>query len=235
MLFLLYAAMSVFFIGNLVRVVRLVRMPAHLRWELYPIPRGPRAKSSYGGSYMEETEWWNRSMKAGSSGELRFILQEILFMKGIWKHNRSLWIWSWLLHLAFYLLIITAGLATLIAVRESGMLSTSTLGNSTFWTWLPGLVRKSPWLFSILGVAGSAGLIGFRLASPRLRPFTSRAFLLNLCVICALFASGLLSLLISPDTPGSSWLGNQVTGGIGLRPRPPANGCQASGLVIGLT
>jgi len=54
----LIAAISVFLLGNLYRVVKAMRMPVHLRWDLYPIPKGPRDRQRYGGSYFEETEWW---------------------------------------------------------------------------------------------------------------------------------------------------------------------------------
>jgi nitrate reductase gamma subunit len=201
MLSLFYAALSVFLIGNLVRFVRILRMPAHLRWELYPIPRGPRERARYGGSYMEETDWWTRSMRVESSGELGFILREIFLFKGVWDHNRPLWIWSWLLHQAFFLLLGTIGLAILAAILDINILSETIPKGSISIAALSGLVRICSWLFTLCGVAGSAGLIVLRLASSRLRPFTSRAFLLNLFVILAIFTTGLLSLLWNPETP----------------------------------
>ena len=53
---LLGAAIAIFIAGNLYRVLKILRMPAHLRWELYPLPHGPRDRQRYGGSYFEETE-----------------------------------------------------------------------------------------------------------------------------------------------------------------------------------
>jgi hypothetical protein len=53
LIYLLYGALGVFVAGNLIRIMRMICMPAHLRWELYPIPKGPRARQSYGGSYLE--------------------------------------------------------------------------------------------------------------------------------------------------------------------------------------
>ena len=35
-----YIAIGVFVLGYACRLVRFARMPAHLRWELYPMPRG---------------------------------------------------------------------------------------------------------------------------------------------------------------------------------------------------
>ena len=56
----LIAAISIFVLGNLCRVVKAMLMPVHLRWDLYPIPKGPRDRQRYGGSYFEETEWWTK-------------------------------------------------------------------------------------------------------------------------------------------------------------------------------
>ena len=115
-------------------------------------------------------------------------------------HNRPLWIWSLLLHLAFYLLLATAAWA-LIVVLAGGGHRLPESGDPASSTWMVGLARISSWIFPILGIAGSGGLIVWRLASPKLRPYSTRGFLLNLWIILALFATGLSSLLAGPDTP----------------------------------
>ena len=43
-------------IAYTVKVVKVARMPMHLRWELYPVPHEIGHK--YGGSYYEELDWW---------------------------------------------------------------------------------------------------------------------------------------------------------------------------------
>jgi hypothetical protein len=96
--FLLIGAITIFFVGNLYRIVRIVRMPAHLRWDLYPIPKGPRERQSYGGSYFEESNWWTRPAEDGKRGELQFMLNEVLLLRGVWEGFRALWPWSFLLH-----------------------------------------------------------------------------------------------------------------------------------------
>ena len=54
---LVYVAVALFAAGNLYRILRIARMPAHLRWELYPVPKGTAARRRYGGSYFEASEW----------------------------------------------------------------------------------------------------------------------------------------------------------------------------------
>ena len=81
----LIAAISVFLLGNLCRVVKAMLMPVHLRWDLYPIPKGPRDRQRYGGSYFEETEWWTKPIDTGLGGEVAFMLKEVFLLRGVFK------------------------------------------------------------------------------------------------------------------------------------------------------
>ena len=102
---MLRAALAIFLLGNAWRVVRILRLPAALRWELYPIPRGPRERQRYGGSYFEDSEWWTRPATRSLSSEIAYIAAEVLLLKGVWTHHRALWPWSWLLHWGLYALV----------------------------------------------------------------------------------------------------------------------------------
>lgn len=195
---LLYSSLAVFLAGNIVRFVQIAKMPAHLRWELYPIPRGSRGEAGYGASYMEETEWWTRSRRPDRAAELRVILGEVFLLKGVWKHNRPLWVWSWLLHTALYLLIATFGIAGLVSVLEHESPSSISTLESLFRVSGNDVVRLLMWVFSAAGSAGSAGLIAVRLASPRLRRFTSTSFFLNLSVLFLIFTTAGISLFTDP-------------------------------------
>ena len=99
----LIAAMAVFLLGNLCRVVKaMLLMPVHLRWDLYPIPKGPRVRQRYGGSYFEETEWWTKSIDTGLGGEVAFMLKEVFLLRGFFENFRALWVWSLLLYWGLY-------------------------------------------------------------------------------------------------------------------------------------
>ena len=37
--------------------------PLHVRWELYPVPH-EGSKTVYGGSFMEEKDWWTQPLRA---------------------------------------------------------------------------------------------------------------------------------------------------------------------------
>src|SRR5512145_1364405 len=83
---LIYIAALVFLVGIMGRIARIAGMPAHVRWELYPIPDG-------------------------AAGKIRMMLAEVFLMEGVRRHHRALWIWSWAFHLALYLLIAVAALS----------------------------------------------------------------------------------------------------------------------------
>ena len=70
-------AIIVFLAGNALRIVRFVRLPLPLRWELYPIPKGPRERQQYGGSYFEESEWWEHPQPKDQVSQLSFVLREV--------------------------------------------------------------------------------------------------------------------------------------------------------------
>ena len=42
LILLLSGRVLIFVAGNAARIVKFLRMPTPLRWELYPIPKGPR-------------------------------------------------------------------------------------------------------------------------------------------------------------------------------------------------
>ena len=52
-----YAALLIFIAASLSRIIKVAKMPVHLRWELYPVPH-ERGRAHYGGSRLEENEWW---------------------------------------------------------------------------------------------------------------------------------------------------------------------------------
>ncbi|MCK7515284.1 MAG: hypothetical protein MZV70_72345 [Desulfobacterales bacterium] len=41
-------------------IYRQITLPLHVRWEIYPVQHETTAKVAYGGSYMEELNWWEK-------------------------------------------------------------------------------------------------------------------------------------------------------------------------------
>jgi nitrate reductase gamma subunit len=189
LLIVLYGALAVFFVGNLVRILRVAAMPVHLRWELYPVPHEPGEKANYGGSYFEDAEWWTRPMRRNRSGELCVIMQEIFLLKAVRKYNRDLWLWSWLLHSGLYLWIAAALLAAACAFAAQG----HTTG---VFRLLQRPITIASWLAMMSGSAGSLGLVIIRRRSRGVHPWTPRVAYLNLLLLFSIFGSGLLSAVL---------------------------------------
>jgi nitrate reductase gamma subunit len=184
---LLITALSVFVLGNIYRVVRMFCLPAHLRWELYPIPKGPRDRQRYGGSYFEEPNWWTKSMQPDVRSQVAFVLEELFLLRTVLKNFRALWVWSLFLHWALYLYIV----ATAIAL---GLVSS--LNDVPSAAFLPNFAYVGYGAACALGVIGALGLIGVRVLHPRLKGCTSRTTAFNLCLLGSIFATGAIALLL---------------------------------------
>jgi len=179
-----YVLLAVFVVGFVVRSVRLARLPVHLRWELAPIPH-EKGKGQYGGSYLEELDWWTKPREKSLVAEVRYMLLEIVFLKAVWEHNRRLWWFSFPFHFGLYLLI---GAALLLGVVALGGLAGVGAVDAPA---LRSLTTVGVWAGYALGAVGAVGLLAKRLSDPRLRDFTPPATLLNLALLLAVFATGL--------------------------------------------
>lgn len=90
---LVWAGVLLFFIGALSKIIKFARMPMHVRWELYPVPK-EKDKAAYGGSFLEEVDWWTKETHESKLTELKAMSEEILLLKGVHEANRPMWCWS---------------------------------------------------------------------------------------------------------------------------------------------
>jgi nitrate reductase gamma subunit len=147
---LLYAGGIIFLAGCIFRAVRYATKPIHLRWEIYPVPHGRR-------------------------GELKVMVPEILFLRGLWEFNRPMWYVSYPFHLGLYLLsaavVLLAGAAALPGLTP----------------WLGPVYDNLGEAGVVLGFAGSLGLLVRRLSDRQLRTYSSAADYFNLAWFAATF------------------------------------------------
>jgi nitrate reductase gamma subunit len=189
---LAWALLAVFAIAFTVRSVRIARLPIHLRWELAPIPKD-RKRGGYGGSYLEEYEWWKKPRKDSHTMELGYMLQEIVFLKALWEHNRRLWWFSYPFHVGLYVLVVAGGLLVAGAVAAVAGASWSGLGSVLMWLAVVG---------NGLGALGALGLLASRLLNGKLRRFTTPVALFNLALLAGVFVTGFLGALLAPGFVG---------------------------------
>jgi nitrate reductase gamma subunit len=167
-----YAAVLVALAGCIARAVQYARTPLHLRWELYPVPHEASERVEHGGSYFEESDWWQKPSHFNLWGELKFMIPEMVFLKGLWEFNRKLWFRSFPFHFGLYLLI---GTVVLVAFGEA-------LAPVYVATGAAG---------AALAILGALALLVRRLTDSRLRIYTAPADYFNLVFfVVALSALG---------------------------------------------
>ena len=197
---LIYLAVLVFILGTLRRAVQYARAPYHLRWELYPVPHEEASRVAHGGSYFETVDWWTQPTHFNLWGEVKAMVPEMLFLKGLWEFNRGLWLCSFPFHCGLYLLIGTigllvaqAGLAVLLPQAVAG-------GAGTVLNSLHGITG---WLGVGLLIAGALALLLRRLTDERLRIYTTPGDIFNLLFFIFTFGILLAGYRMSGNTfPG---------------------------------
>ncbi len=187
-----YAAVAIFITVVTYRTVKIARMPVHLRWELAPVPH-EKGKSAYGGSYLEEYEWWKKERESSMLNEVVYMAKEIFLLKGVWENNRGLWPFTFLFHNGIYLLAVAVGLILVSAIL---LMVSSTIGLLDLSLGLVSILLVVAYL---IGTAGSFGLLIKRLLDPNLRPFNSTSTYLNLGLMGLVFCSGLYAFLSTGD------------------------------------
>jgi len=191
-----WVLLAVFVVAFVVRTIRIAKLPMHLRWELSPVPH-EKGKSHYGGSYLEEFEWWTKPREKDVTKEVSYMLQEILLLKSVWEHNRRLWWFSFPFHIGMYALIAAAALLLLSGGLEL-------VGVQAAGEWQGGISMLAGVGF-VLGGIGAVGLLVSRFVDPRFRDFTTPAALFNLILLLAIFVTGGYAMVASQNFAGRVW------------------------------
>jgi nitrate reductase gamma subunit len=189
LLVLSYVSVVIFLTAIVQRAVRIARLPVHLRWELYPVAH-EKGRASYGGSYLEEPDWWTKPRQSSLAGELKVMIPEILLLAGVWEHNRKHWFRSFPFHFGLYLLaglialLLVGGIATAAgaSVSPHGVFLEKALYHLTYVTGYAGLG---------LGLIGSTALLARRTFDPDYSDYTTKADYFNLAFFVVTFAVGL--------------------------------------------
>jgi nitrate reductase gamma subunit len=179
-----YACLAVFAIAVISRAARIARTPVHVRWELYPVAHDSK-RSSYGGSYLEESDWWKKRPHKSYWGELKVMVPEIVLLKGLWEHNRPLWWRSFPFHFGLYMMVC---FTVLLLIGAIGQLTGAAVGPgaaSGFWQLVHYLTAWIGGVGAVLVIIGAIGLLIKRLTDDDLKDFTAPADLFNLIFIGA--------------------------------------------------
>jgi nitrate reductase gamma subunit len=186
---LAYISFIVFVVGILTRVIRIYRMPIHLRWELYPIPHEKKD-----GSYFEELDWWTKPRKKHFLNHIIFMTQEIIFIRALYHHNRKLWYASFPFHFGLYLIMGWLALLLFGALLNAFGLAAGLANLIQTLAVIVGVVGL------ILGIIGCVSLIIRRITAEELQGYTAPVDYFNLVFILAVLGSGLIAWIFSDPT-----------------------------------
>jgi len=202
-----YTAIIVFLIAVIFRVINYIKLPMHVRWELYPVAHeGKRA--SYGGSYLEDVDWWKKDREKSIIGELKVMIPEIFFLKAVWEHNRPLWLSTYSFHLGLYLICAFLGLlminvfAQLIGCSENCLI-----------TYVSPIMRFFGGAGIILCLIGSIWLLRKRLLEPELKEYSGPDHYINLALFALASSIALITwLFVDPSfTMARDFIVNMIT------------------------
>lgn len=203
----IYAGLLVFLAGCVRRVIEYANKPIHLRWEVYPVPHEEAKRAAHGGSYFETGDWWTKPRHSNRIGELRVMVPEILFLKGLWEFNRRLWLSSFLFHFGLYLLI---GTVVLVAITSGLVLVEPSMGGGSLWTALTVLYKVTGCAGAILTIIGALLLLLRRATDKGLKNYTKPADFFNLLFFIVTFLVVAAAYLLRPV--GSAGIGRVAIG-----------------------
>ena len=187
-----YAGIAVFLVAVVARFLMWSKMPMHVRWELYPVAHeGKRA--SYGGSYLEEGEWWKKPREVSLVGELKVMVPEILFLVALRESNPKLWIRSLPFHFGLY--VVTACTVLMMLAGGMGALWPGAL-DGTLGDVIGAAIPVLGGAGLVLSLLGAAGLFQRRWMQPELRSFSAKADFLNLGLFLVVFGVALVNFLL---------------------------------------
>lgn len=187
-----YIAVGILVVAVVARFFMWSKMPIHMRWELYPVAHeGKRAH--YGGSYLEDVDWWKKPRESSLLGELKEMIPEILFLVALKEHNRKLWTYSWPFHFGLYLVI--GCTAVMFGVGVLGAVWPGLIVGG-FGTFLKYVIWILAYGGLILSLVGALGLLVRRTTDPELKDFTSGADIFNLLFFLVAFGCALAHLFL---------------------------------------
>ncbi|TAL69321.1 MAG: hypothetical protein EPN82_07200 [Bacteroidetes bacterium] len=189
-----YLSVLIFLAVVIYKFVKIATAPVHLRWELYPVPH-EKGRASYGGSILEEVDWWTKKKEKDHLGELKVMIPEILLLKGVWEHNKELWLGSFPFHFALYLFIGNIALFIIAILIQITGISPFVFEPKSFWDSFWSIYRTVIdvliWFGSILGILGAIRLLFSRIVNRNLAKYSTASHYFNILLIGVIYFTAL--------------------------------------------
>ena len=206
-----YACLLTAVIAIIAKIMRYALAPEHFRWELYPVPH-EKGRAEYGGSFLEELDWWSKPRKSDMVSELKEMMEEVFLLKGVYRNNRRVWTFSLPFHLGLYLcigwlvLLLGGGILSRLGFAVSG--AAGGLGAIIHFLTIP-----AGYGGLLLSGVGAFGLLIWRATDRDQRGYNSPAEYFNLAFFDVIVIVALIShLTTDPDFSAlRGYVGSLVT------------------------
>ena len=195
---LTYVAYVFIVVMYTVKAVAWLRMPPHIRWDLYPVI--PEESYRYGGSCYEQQEWWTKPRPRHRLRSLLYALKDNLYMGEYYERNRPYWLFLLPWHLGFIFIITFHILCFFAALSMVGGLtiaaaSPQLAGRIFYWV----LLCTGGFAF-IVGTFGCIGMPVLRLIDRGLRTYATPFNFFNYVFFLFVYASGLYAWIALDPT-----------------------------------
>jgi len=187
-----YCGVAIFLVAVVVRFLTWSNMPMHVRWELYPVAHEGGGRAAYGGSYLENSDWWTKDREVSLFGEVKVMVPEIMFLVALKEHNRKLWTRSFPFHFGLYLVATCTVL--MIAAGVLGVVVPGAMAGG-LGAVFRALIPVTGYAGLVLGLVGAVGLLHRRRSKP-LRDYTAPMDVINLVFFFVVFGFALATALV---------------------------------------
>lgn len=182
-----------------IKVQKYFKMPLPVRWELYPVlhEKGYR----YGGSYLEEVDWWTKPRQRNRIRPITDLVKKYLTMGSYFERFKSYWFALYPWHMGFLLIVFFDGLilldAALIKTIDLEIAGNSANGGGQFLYYLTLVAGLTSFG---MGCLGSVGMLLMRSVNENLREYATPQNYFNYLFFLGMFATGWVAWAVDDPT-----------------------------------
>lgn len=180
------------------KVAKWLRMPTHIRWDLYPVIHEEQYR--YGGSYYEKQEWWTRPRPKNTGRSLWYALKDNFYMGEYFKRNPLYWLFLLPWHLGFIFIILFHITCFFAATAMVGGVTISAASGQMAGRIFYGILMVFAVIAFIGGTFGCIGMPIIKLVDRGLRSYAMPMNFFNYIFFLVVYASGLYSWLALDPT-----------------------------------
>jgi len=181
-----------------VKVVKYLRLPMHLRSEVYPVIPGDKLSKEK--TYYENLEWWTKLRQQNKLRRLWFLFSDYLLLAEYFRRDRGYWLVVYPWHIGFIFIITFHILSFFGALFEWFGVSVAPNSSSLFGIGLYYVSLATGVISFVSGLFGSIGVLINRLVRSDLRDYASPQTYFNYLFLLMVFLSGLLAWIFADTT-----------------------------------